>query len=84
MSERHFLRRFSAETGLTPGPLRQQARVEAARRELETTDDTVAVIAARVGFGTSESMRRTFLAQLRTSPDDYRRRFGRHHRKADS
>lgn len=77
MSERHFLRRFTAETGLTPARYIAVARVETARRELETTDDTVSAIAARVGFGTSESMRRTFLRHVGASPDDYRRRFGR-------
>ena len=77
MSERHFLRRFTAETGCTPARYVAQARVEAARHELETTDDTVAAIATRVGFGTSESMRRTFIQHLKTPPDDYRRRFSR-------
>ena len=82
MSERHFLRRFADEVGVTPARYVAAARVEAARRELEDTDDTVAAIAARVGFGTSESMRRTFLRHLGTPPDDYRRRFTRrpHHR----
>ena len=78
MSERHLLRRFSAELGVTPARYVATARVEAARRELEETDETVAAIAARVGFGTSESMRRTFVRHLGTPPDDYRRRFARH------
>ncbi|MGI9031877.1 MAG: GlxA family transcriptional regulator [Ilumatobacteraceae bacterium] len=77
MSERHFLRRFTAETGLTPGRYVARARVEAARRELESTDDAIAVIAGRVGFGTAESMRRTFHRHAGASPDEYRRRFSR-------
>ena len=32
-------------------------------------------IASAAGFGTSETMRRTFLRLLRTSPSEYRRRF---------
>ena len=75
MSERHLLRRFTAEVGVTPARYVAAARVEAARRELEETDETVAAIAARVGFGTAESMRRTFVRHLGTPPDDYRRRF---------
>ena len=78
MSERHLLRRFTAEVGVTPARYVAAARVEAARRELEETDATVAAIAARVGFGTAESMRRTFVRHLGTPPDDYRRRFARH------
>jgi transcriptional regulator GlxA family with amidase domain len=77
LSERHLLRRFAAEVGVTPARYVATARVEAARRELERGDDTVAAIAARVGFGTAESMRRTFVRDLGAPPDDYRRRFGR-------
>jgi transcriptional regulator GlxA family with amidase domain len=80
LSERHLLRRFTAEVGVTPARYVATARVEAARRELESSDDTVATIAARVGFGTAESMRRTFVRDLGAAPDDYRRRFS-HHRK---
>ena len=83
MSERHFLRRFTAETGVTPACYIARTRVEAARRELEATDETVATIAARVGFGTAESMRRTFHRHLGTSPDDYRRRFARRPERKD-
>jgi transcriptional regulator GlxA family with amidase domain len=75
MSERHFLRRFSDQVGLSPARYVAAARVESARRELEQSGDTVAAIAARVGFGTAESMRRTFVRHLGASPDDYRRRF---------
>jgi transcriptional regulator GlxA family with amidase domain len=77
MSERHFLRRFVEEVGTTPARYVAAARLEAARRELEHSDDTVAAIAARVGFGSAESMRRTFVRYLGTAPDDYRRRFSR-------
>jgi transcriptional regulator GlxA family with amidase domain len=75
MSERHFLRRFTDQVGLSPARYVAAARVESARRELEQSADTVAIIAARAGFGTAESMRRTFIRHLGTSPDDYRRRF---------
>jgi transcriptional regulator GlxA family with amidase domain len=75
MSERHFLRRFTDQVGLSPSRYVSAARVDCARRELEQSDDTVAAIAARVGFGTAESMRRTFVRHLGASPDEYRRRF---------
>jgi transcriptional regulator GlxA family with amidase domain len=83
MSERHLLRGFQAEVGVTPARYVAAARVAAARRELEDTDEPVAAIAAAVGFGTAESMRRTFVRDLGTPPDDYRRRFARQpdHRK---
>jgi transcriptional regulator GlxA family with amidase domain len=83
LSERHLLRRFTAEVGVTPARYVAATRVEAARRELESGDDPVAAIAARVGFGTAESMRRTFVRDVGAAPDDYRRRFS-HHRKDQS
>ncbi|MFC9438670.1 GlxA family transcriptional regulator [Nocardia sp. NPDC057030] len=75
LSERHLSRLFRQETGLTPAQYVKQARVEAARILLETSDDLVAAIARRSGFGSEETMRRTFAEVLGTSPSDYRERF---------
>lgn len=75
MSTRHFARCFAAETGLTPGAYVARVRVEAARRALETTSATVDAIARECGFGTAETLRRTFHRHLGVSPDDYRSRF---------
>jgi len=75
MSLRHFTRVFSTEVGETPGKFVERVRLEAARRELETTNDTLDVIAARCGFGTAESLRRVAQRRLGVSPDAYRRRF---------
>ena len=75
MSVRHFSRVFTAEVGEPPGRYVERVRVEAARRELETTDDTVDVVAARCGFGTAETLRRSFHRRLGVAPDTYRRRF---------
>ena len=61
MSPRHFARVFRAATGATPARYVEQARVEAARRRLEESDDGVDAIAAGCGFGTAETMRRAFL-----------------------
>lgn len=75
MSERHFTRRFTEETGVSPARYVAEVRIEAARRELEATADTVDLIARRCGFGTAETMRRTFARRLGVSPDQYRQRF---------
>jgi transcriptional regulator GlxA family with amidase domain len=75
MSERNFARCFRDEVGMTPARYVEQARVETARRLLEETDDGVNAVARRAGFGTAETMRRTFLRHVRISPNDYRRRF---------
>jgi transcriptional regulator GlxA family with amidase domain len=75
MSERNFARCFRAQVGLTPARYVEQVRIEAARRRLEETDDSVDTVARECGFGTAETLRRTFLRTLRTTPTEYRRRF---------
>lgn len=75
MSERNFTRCFTAEVGVSPARYVERIRLESARRLLEETYDGVEAVAAACGFGTAETMRRTFLRQLHTSPTEYRRRF---------
>lgn len=76
MSERNFTRVFAAETGRTPGAYVETARVEAARRLLETTAGTVESIARTCGFGTAETLHRRFKRTVGVTPGEYRRHFG--------
>ena len=75
MSIRHFTRVFTAEVGETPSRFVERTRLEAARRELETTADTLEVVATRCGLGSAETLRRVVQRHLGVSPDAYRRRF---------
>ena len=75
MSVRNFSRTFAREVGVTPARFVERARVDSARRMLEESPASVDEIAARCGFGTAETMRRTFLRSLHVTPTDYRRRF---------
>ena len=75
MSPRHFTRVFTDEVGEAPGAYVERIRTEAARRQLEETDETVTVIATRCGFGTAETMRRNFVRRMGISPDQYRKAF---------
>jgi transcriptional regulator GlxA family with amidase domain len=75
MSPRHFTRVFTDEIGEAPGQYVERIRTEAARRQLEETDDTVVAIASRCGFGTAETMRRNFIRRVGISPDQYRKAF---------
>jgi transcriptional regulator GlxA family with amidase domain len=75
MSDRNFARRFNASVGIPPAHYVARARLEAARRKLEENSLQVTQIARRCGFGTEETMRRTFVAELGVSPSDYRERF---------
>ncbi len=75
MSPRNFARSFRRQTGVTPARFVERVRLEAARRMLEETSDPVAAIARECGFGTPETMRRSFLRALHVAPAEYRRRF---------
>jgi transcriptional regulator GlxA family with amidase domain len=75
MSPRNFARLFAAETGTTPARYVERVRLEAARRRLEDTAEPIAAVAVACGFGTAETMRRTFLRKLGVGPAEYRRRF---------
>jgi len=63
--------------GETPSRYVERVRTESARHELESTRDTLDAIAERCGFGTAETLRRTFQRRLHSSPDAYRHRFAR-------
>jgi transcriptional regulator GlxA family with amidase domain len=76
MSERTFLRRYREATGLTPARAIERLRVEAARQFLAETGLPAKRIAARCGFGSEETMRRSFVRLQGVSPQDYRQRFG--------
>jgi transcriptional regulator GlxA family with amidase domain len=75
MSPRHFARVFAREVGTTPARYVERARVEAARRSLESTARGVEEVAAECGFGSAEIMRRAFQRTVRVSPAAYRSRF---------
>ena len=76
MSERSFSRRYLEATGQTPARAVERLRVEAARRLLSASRLPVKRIAGRCGFGSEETMRRSFLRVLAATPQDYRARFG--------
>jgi transcriptional regulator GlxA family with amidase domain len=76
MSERSFLRRYREATGMTPARAVERLRVEAARRLLVETHLPAKRIAARCGFGSQETMRRSFARLQSVNPQDYRQRFG--------
>jgi transcriptional regulator GlxA family with amidase domain len=75
MSERSFVRHYRAQTGITPARAIDQLRLEAARRLLGDTSFPVKRVAARCGFGSEETMRRSFLRSIGVTPQAYRERF---------
>jgi len=75
MSERSLLRHYRTHLGVTPARAVEKMRVEAACQLLATTRDPVKRIVRRCGFGSEETMRRSFFRQMAIAPQDYRARF---------
>jgi transcriptional regulator GlxA family with amidase domain len=77
MSERSFSRHYAEATGHTPARAIERLRVQGAQHLLSETRLPVKRISQRCGFGSEETMRRSFLRVLDTTPQDYRARFSR-------
>ena len=77
MSPRNFARLFRQQVGKTPGRHIEDLRLEAARRQLESTSRTLDEVAAASGFGSAEILRRVFNRRLGVTPARYRASFRR-------
>jgi transcriptional regulator GlxA family with amidase domain len=75
MSPRNFARVFSKEMKTTPAKFVERLRVEAARRRLEESQNSMETIAGECGFGNVNSMRAVFQRALKIAPGQYRRHF---------
>ncbi len=75
MSPRNFARVFTNEMKTTPAKFVERLRIEAARRRLEESQNSMETIAAECGFGNVNSMRNVFQRALKTTPGLYRRHF---------
>lgn len=75
MSPRNLSRVFSKGTGVTLISFLNDARIDAARRYLEGTDNSIKEIARCCGFKNGENLRRLFTHRLGIGPQDYRLRF---------
>lgn len=74
-STRTLSRRFIDQTGTTPLQWLLAARIQHARRLLETTALSVEQIATATGFGSATALRARFARALGTSPLRYRQAF---------
>jgi len=77
MSVRSLSRHFREQTGTTPLKWLLRARIRRAQQLLETTTQPIERIASSVGFGSAVSLREQFRRAVGTSPQGYRRSFGR-------
>jgi transcriptional regulator GlxA family with amidase domain len=76
LSPRHFIRRFKAAFGQSPGAFVQDRRLDEARRRLTAENISIDAIAASVGFQSTDAFRRAFRHRFRITPTRYRRNFG--------
>ncbi|WP_370938076.1 GlxA family transcriptional regulator [Amycolatopsis sp. cg13] len=74
VSARHLARLFASELDTTPAKYVEQVRLDHAK-SLLGAGHGVAETARASGFGSSETMRRVFVARLGISPSQYRARF---------
>lgn len=77
VSTRTLLRRFADETGRSPLAHLQASRVRRARHLLETTDRTVATVAAAVGYQDPGTFAALFARHTGHRPSAYRAAFRR-------
>jgi transcriptional regulator GlxA family with amidase domain len=75
VSQRHLTRLFRAHLGRSPGEHVRRARTEAAAHLVATTDLPLPRVAARCGFGSTETLRTAFLHAYGTTPSAHRRAF---------
>ncbi len=77
LSRRNFIRRFKHATGNTPLVYLQRVRMEAAKKQLEYGNNSVADIARSVGYEDVASFRKIFVRIVGLRPLEYRRRYQR-------
>ncbi|SEJ87807.1 GlxA family transcriptional regulator [Paraburkholderia diazotrophica] len=75
MSARNFARIFVQDTGVTPHEFVERARMDAARKLLESSGAALKTIAYDCGFGTADRMRIVFTKRIGATPKQYRERF---------
>ncbi len=76
-STRQLTRLFDTYLGTSPSRYVRAVRTEAAAQLLSSTDLPLAAVARRCGFGSTETLRQTFLDHYGTAPSAYRRTYRR-------
>jgi transcriptional regulator GlxA family with amidase domain len=77
MSPRNFARLFQQQVGKTPARYIEDLRLEAARRQIESTTMSLEAVAISCGFTSAGTLRRAFVRRLGVAPRQYRATFGR-------
>lgn len=76
MSRATFIRHFTHDTGMTVGEFLTHTRLMTAADLLTTTDDTVAAVAAQVGYRSESAFSRAFRLATGSTPARFRKSGG--------
>lgn len=77
VSTRSFLRRFKKATANTPSQYIQRVKVEAAKKQLESTALQIQEVMVQVGYMDEKAFRNTFKKYTGISPIEYRMKYNR-------
>ncbi len=77
ISSRSFLRRFKKATANTPLEYIQRVRIEAAKKRLESSTDSVTQVMYDMGYLDSKAFRNVFKKYTGLSPVEYRNKYNR-------
>jgi transcriptional regulator GlxA family with amidase domain len=80
-SRRNFVRRFKIATGITPIEYLQKTRIEAAKRLLEQTGNSVLAVMLDCGYNDVKAFRKVFRKEVGLTPTEYRVKFSGGSRK---
>ncbi len=75
-SRRNLIRRFKHSTGMTPIRYLQRTRIEAAKRQLETTGDDIFSVMEASGYSDIKNFRQLFKKFTGLTPKEYRNKYG--------
>lgn len=77
LNGRSFLRRFKKATANTPLEYIQRVKVEAAKKKLESTTDTILQVMYGIGYNDEKAFRNIFRKYSGLSPLEYRKKYNR-------
>jgi transcriptional regulator GlxA family with amidase domain len=77
MSNRNFIRRFEAATGNTPLEYLQRVRIEAAKKLLENSNDSIDQVAFKCGYDDIGFFRKIFKRHVAINPKEYQGKYGK-------
>ncbi|MGS2741618.1 GlxA family transcriptional regulator [Sinomicrobium sp. M5D2P17] len=77
MSKRNFVRRFKNATQNTPLEYLQRVKIEAAKKALERSAESIHSVVYDVGYNDLKTFRKIFKRVTGLTPQDYRRKYSR-------